>query len=168
LYSGSVKLANRNLQAVPASLANFAEETYGNEKWWELVDLQHVDFSFNELRLLPDFVGRWVQLVTCNLASNKLEALDAAIGQWTVYVDDNENTTSECVTWACCLCDRPHYQCVCVCVCVCVRVCVCVCVCVCARMYICIYVRVYVYVCVLVCVRARTCARVCVCVCVCV
>jgi Leucine-rich repeat (LRR) protein len=53
-------------------LANFSEDTYGNEKWWELVELQHIDFSFNAIEAFPAFVGAWTHLVSCNLASNRL------------------------------------------------------------------------------------------------
>lgn len=64
-------------------LACINQETYGNEKWWELVELQHIDFSHNAFASLPPFVMEWVNVQSLLLTGNQLKELPEESVRWT-------------------------------------------------------------------------------------
>ena len=73
--NGTLKLNNRRLGEFPPVIVNLHDQSNlsADEKWWENVDIQHINLSHNEIPSVPPEIGTLDQLVTLNLAENKLQ-----------------------------------------------------------------------------------------------
>jgi Leucine-rich repeat (LRR) protein len=75
--TGSLKLNNRKLDSFPAEIVALHDvsNVSSEERWWENVDLLHIDLSHNEISSIPAGIAGLDQLLTLNLAENKLDCI---------------------------------------------------------------------------------------------